>query len=449
MAQQDVTNFSYSATQPTTGGYGLTYGQTNIAGTDTINVASSSTVPGTLALGGINDAGTAATLNLNGGTIIADGAAVSLLAGSAINLQSGILISENATALGSAAVTIASGTTLEGSGTTGSLTVNGTLTPGISGPGIFTSGSLSFGANAVYNVDLDGTTAGTAYTQVVSNGEVNLNGATVNLSLGYAPNPGDSYTLIKNNSGVPMQGTFAGLPDGSLLTLGGEPFTLSYEGGSGFDVVLTQAVGTSIDLGSSDNSAVYGETVIFVADILAGGNEAAVGNITFFDGNTLLATVVVGADGNSGEGTFSTSSLAIGNHTITATYTPTADSGFLGTSEHPAIGGSRCLQRGSELLGKPIELRRSGHLQCSSLAGRYRLGRSNRDRHLLRRDRSAHDRTAHSGDRKLCDFEPCCRHPSDYSGLHWRLEFLGRNIPGCLSGGRFDHRPGNRRSGDQ
>ena len=54
----------------------------------------------------------------------------------------------------------------------------------------------------------------------------------------------------------------------------------------------------------------------FTATVSAGG---ATGNVTFRDGATVLATVALG--GRAPEtATFTTSSLAVGAHAITATY---------------------------------------------------------------------------------------------------------------------------------
>jgi hypothetical protein len=45
--------------------------------------------------------------------------------------------------------------------------------------------------------------------------------------------------VIDNPSGTPIAGTFANLADGSTLTVNGNTFQASYEGGDGNDLTLT------------------------------------------------------------------------------------------------------------------------------------------------------------------------------------------------------------------
>ena len=60
----------------------------------------------------------------------------------------------------------------------------------------------------------------------------------------------------------------------------------------------------------------------FTATVTGGGNPVTVGTVTFRDGTTVLATIAL--DG-SGQATFTTSSLAVGTHTITATFNGTTN----------------------------------------------------------------------------------------------------------------------------
>ncbi|HEX4611398.1 MAG TPA: cadherin domain-containing protein, partial [Urbifossiella sp.] len=72
-------------------------------------------------------------------------------------------------------------------------------------------------------------------------GPVGLNGAALDLSLGYAPAVGDVLTLIDDTGPDPVAGTFAGLPEGAVFTPdgGGTYLRVSYAGGDGNDVTLT------------------------------------------------------------------------------------------------------------------------------------------------------------------------------------------------------------------
>jgi hypothetical protein len=81
----------------------------------------------------------------------------------------------------------------------------------------------------------------------VSAGTINLNNANFSTTVvdGYTPAPGDVITLIHNNTGTAITGTFLNLPQGATTTIGGTNYTISYTGGSdGRDVTLT-APGTA------------------------------------------------------------------------------------------------------------------------------------------------------------------------------------------------------------
>ncbi len=116
--------------------------------------------------------------------------------------------------------------------------LGGTFTPGGSG-GTFLASSVKLNAASTYFVNLAGAGAG-QYGQLSASGTVNLNGAKLQLNLSYAPASTDSYVLIQNTSNAPVQGTFAGMPQGSTVTIGGTQFVINYYGGpSGNEVILS------------------------------------------------------------------------------------------------------------------------------------------------------------------------------------------------------------------
>jgi len=102
-------------------------------------------------------------------------------------------------------------------------------------------------------------------------------------------------------------------------------------------------VATTLDLKSSKNPARPGQAVTFTAklDLSSGSNPS--GTITFMDGATVLGAVAI----VSKKATFSTSSLAAGNHTITATYS--GDATFAGSSDSLIQTISLSLSRASAL----------------------------------------------------------------------------------------------------
>ena len=83
--------------------------------------------------------------------------------------------------------------------------------------------------------------------------------------------------------------------------------------------VSTCGLAVTETLTSSLNPAVAGQSVTFTAQ-LTSASGTPTGNIQFFDGANLLSTQTVSAAGTA---TFTTSSLTVGSHTITANYQPT------------------------------------------------------------------------------------------------------------------------------
>jgi autotransporter-associated beta strand protein len=102
----------------------------------------------------------------------------------------------------------------------------------------------------------------TVQAGTISLANANLSGTLVN---GYLPVSSDVITLIKNETGAAISGTFDNLPQGAVTTIGGESFTVSYIGGSsGHDVTLTTASadGTVPTIVSATtNASTHGRTI--------------------------------------------------------------------------------------------------------------------------------------------------------------------------------------------
>ncbi len=141
---------------------------------------------------------------------------------------------------------VLTGGTLGGTGRVGSITgTSGAIKPGTAAaPGILNSGNVSLNPGSSLVIDLDGLTAGTGYRQLNVNGSVSLGGSTLDVSANFPTNVNDKFTIINNDGNDPVSGTFAGLPEGAQLTLGGFLYSISYQGtdGTGNDVVLTRLV---------------------------------------------------------------------------------------------------------------------------------------------------------------------------------------------------------------
>ena len=74
---------------------------------------------------------------------------------------------------------------------------------------------------------------------------------------------------------------------------------------------------TSTALSSSAPYAVSGQPVTFTATVSIAGPPVAGGDVVFKDGSTTLGTAPVGTDRNA---RFTTSTLSVGSHSITARY---------------------------------------------------------------------------------------------------------------------------------
>jgi autotransporter-associated beta strand protein len=184
-------------------------------------------------------------------------------------------------------VTVAAGATLSGPGTIGGTTVvNGTLAPG-NVVGDLTTGTLNFASTGTLAINVMGPTAGTNYSQVVSDGPVNLNSATLSLNIasGFTPAVNTPIDILVNDSGAAISGTFANLAEGATFSSNGEYFTISYLGGtSGHDIVLTATappvpptvLSVQVNDGSAQRSEVTSITVTFSGTVaFAGGNTNA------------------------------------------------------------------------------------------------------------------------------------------------------------------------------
>ena len=140
-----------------------------------------------------------------------------------------------------------------GNGTIGALTTSEIVAPApndasvvpLNGSGVLNTGNWTTTGGNVY-MDLQGltpSTGTTGYDQINVTGTVTLAPSTeLTLSFGdIQPAVGQVFVLINNDGSDPVNGTFNGKPDGTIITLGGVyQFRLDYDGGSSSnDVTLT------------------------------------------------------------------------------------------------------------------------------------------------------------------------------------------------------------------
>jgi len=114
------------------------------------------------------------------------------------------------------------------------------LTPGFGGTGILEASNLVLNANVTVAMQINGTNAGADYDQlVVSNGNLTIGSAALSLTTltNLSPVFGTDFRLVNlPNAASTVNGTFAGLPEGSIFTNNDIIYQISYAGGDGNDV---------------------------------------------------------------------------------------------------------------------------------------------------------------------------------------------------------------------
>jgi PKD repeat protein len=146
---------------------------------------------------------------------------------------------------GADVMTVQSGV-LRGTGTiNGVVETAGTTSPGLS-PGVLTidssfiNSSYTAAPGGALVIELAGLEPGTGYDQLRVAGPVNLAGSSFILSASTGFPAGTTFTIIDNDGADPVISTFAGIPEGATIAKAGQHYIISYVGGDGNDVVLTQ-----------------------------------------------------------------------------------------------------------------------------------------------------------------------------------------------------------------
>jgi autotransporter-associated beta strand protein len=162
--------------------------------TRTINVAGGAQLTISAAITSIFGAGITKT---GTGTLISSG--TNTFTGT-MAVNAGVLLLSTGSLTGP--VNVAAGATLSGSGATGPVT--------------FASNSATFSANIASN----------GGNQVNAKGDVNLNGATLDIVLGTTPAPNQSFTILTSTTKI--TGTFAGFANNQLVMVGGHLYRINY-----------------------------------------------------------------------------------------------------------------------------------------------------------------------------------------------------------------------------
>ena len=115
-----------------------------------------------------------------------------------------------------------------------------TLAPGINGPGVLSiHNTLTFQADGSYDWEVN--LAKSQGDEVICKGATIASGAqfTIEPRGNQALPAGTVFTVIENKTHQLISGTFANLPEGAILSVGGNQLQASYRGGDGNDLTLT------------------------------------------------------------------------------------------------------------------------------------------------------------------------------------------------------------------
>jgi autotransporter-associated beta strand protein len=226
-------------------------GNFTVAGTNALTFSGAATLTGARTVTTTNSALTTFSGNIgqssSGLGLTKAGAGTLVLSGTntytgTTTIKMGMLL-VNGTQSGSA-VSVASSGTLGGTGVVGNVSVlsGGHVAPGISSTqtGVLTAANVTLASGSGFNLQANGTTAGSGYSQLSASGTVNITGSTLNFTLGFTPVIGNAFTIINNTGAGAVVGTFKGLPQNATFTLNGMTFQISYTGGTGNDVVVSR-----------------------------------------------------------------------------------------------------------------------------------------------------------------------------------------------------------------
>jgi autotransporter-associated beta strand protein len=109
------------------------------------------------------------------------------------------------------------------------LAPGGTIAPGHGGTDVgilHFEGSVDMGAtNATYDVDLNGSSISQYDSVTVSNNSVDIDQATLSVTLGFTPTAGQSFSIVRRTGAGNVTGTFA---QGTNMVVGGQVFGIVY-----------------------------------------------------------------------------------------------------------------------------------------------------------------------------------------------------------------------------
>ncbi len=211
-------------------------------------------------------------------------------------------------------------------------TIGADFAPTSVGDPIFGSISItSDSPNSAQTITLEGpaTRLDTTIAGLTSSGSPSAYGAPVVLTATLATTgtslPTGTVTFLDGSSTIGtgvLDNTGIARLSVSTLSLGSHSLSVSYPGDTNNEPSVSPAItqlvknGTTVRLSAAPVTSTYNQSVIFTA-VAVGINAVPTGTMTFLDGATPLGTVTLD---NTGSASFSTNTLAVGTHQISASY---------------------------------------------------------------------------------------------------------------------------------
>jgi hypothetical protein len=286
----------------------------------TIAIQQNVTVTATSVADGTKSASATVTLNPPVPTLTSVSPAIGVQGTSvAITLTGTNFVSGATVATSNVGITAGSVTVVSPTQITATFTIAANAAPGVANIAVTTSGGTSAPVTFTVNpppptltsispatgvqassvtVTLTGTNFVSGATVAIANTGVTVSGVmvvsptqiTATFAIGGSAAPGAANVMVTTSGGTSGAGVFTVTP-------------------------AAQAPSTTM-LTSTLNPALSGQSVTFTATVASVGGTAT-GAVSFYDGTTLLGSGTVGP---GGQATFTTSALAIGPHSITASY---------------------------------------------------------------------------------------------------------------------------------
>src|SRR5207247_5629052 len=129
-------------------------------------------------------------------------------------------------------------------------------------------------------IRLNGTNVG-EYGRLIASGDVSLSSGSLLPSPGFNPQAGQIYTIVEKTSPGVIANEFLG-PEGTVTTLNGMPFRISYLGGDGNDVTLTANTPPAVTWQQPANNAAFPPGFAISLRARATDSDGTGRNVDFF-----------------------------------------------------------------------------------------------------------------------------------------------------------------------